>query len=142
MNYRHHQLRLILKQQQTKWEQEYSNLENSASIQTLKSKDQKIKDLETALFNLAQEKVKGKKDAEKLLNDLETRYNNSLSEKEKEYYKNREQDLKTLAYYKSTALEIEKIIDSRLVIFIGKDKVLNYLQELKGQEKDKYSEVD
>ena len=34
--------------------------------------EKKVGDLETALLNLAKQKIKGKKDAEKLVNELET----------------------------------------------------------------------
>lgn len=58
-----------------------TNLSNLLQGRTLKElvleKDllnQKIKDQDTALINLAKQKIKGKKDAEKLLNELETKW--------------------------------------------------------------------
>jgi hypothetical protein len=52
------------------------------SEEIIELKNQKISDLETSLLNLAKQKLKGNKDSERLLNDLEIKYNNSLREKE------------------------------------------------------------
>jgi hypothetical protein len=122
--YRALQLRSILNKEKTKWEQELTNLENSASVQTLKKKDQKITDLETSLLNLAKQKVKGKKEFEQVLKELEKNWQNKTS------------------HYQKTASEIEKIIDSKLVIFMGKEKVLNYLREIAKKEPKEWESVD
>ena len=46
---------------------------------------QKITDLETALLNLAKQKIKGKKDAEELLNQLETEWKQKRVENKKHW---------------------------------------------------------
>lgn len=122
-----------------------SNLLKGKSLKELATeKDlltQKIKDQDTALIQLAKQKIKGKKEAEKLLNDLETKQSKKEIEWETEK-ENTSQELaksreimanldKKLNYFKSTAQEIEKIINSSLVIFMGKEKVIGYLGELK-----------
>jgi hypothetical protein len=43
------------------------------SEEIIKLKNQKVSELETSLLNLAKQKLKGNKDTEKLLNELETK---------------------------------------------------------------------
>jgi len=68
----------------SEWETRYNQLE-SLNNQTNREKNElakyqvliekKVEDLETQLLNLAKQKIKGKKDAERLLTNLETQWN-------------------------------------------------------------------
>ena len=141
MSYREKQLRSILNKERVIWQKEIQNLENSTDIQVLrqeqkKSKElqkslilyqNKVKDLETQLLNLAQQKIKSKKEFQELLNQLEDNQKEDFKIKEQEYQNTR-------AYLKSTAQEIERIVDNRIVIFVKKEKVLSYLKELQNYE--------
>jgi hypothetical protein len=66
--------------------------------------EQKIQDQGTALINLARQKIKGQKDAEKLLNELETKWSKEKIEWEQE----KENHAKTLAQSRGIIANLEK----------------------------------
>jgi len=49
-------------------------------VESKKLLETKIKDQDTALINLAKQKIKGQKEAETLLNDLETNFSQQKTE--------------------------------------------------------------
>jgi len=49
-------------------------------VESKKLLETKIKDQDTALLNLAKQKIKGQKEAETLLNDLETNFSQQKTE--------------------------------------------------------------
>jgi hypothetical protein len=88
-----------------------SNLTNLLQGKTLKEVitanslyQQKIKDQDTALINLAKQKIKGKKATEKLLNELETNWTN----KEKNWEKEKEKHVQSLAQSREIIANLEK----------------------------------
>ena len=113
-------LKQELKNLQTDWENRYQELEtnlnhqaqqaNQNQAQAQKEKQlylNKITDLEQALLSLAKQKIKTKKEAKELLNQLETNWNNDKdtwkkeqAEREKQHQTEREQTHEEIKHLK------------------------------------------
>jgi len=117
---------------ESKKEQELKKLEtnhNKEKAELAENKtllEQKVKDQDKALLDLARSKIKGKKDAERLLGELE----NNWKDKEKEL----EQNIKDLTELKNNQIKV--IQDERKVAQKWKGRVEDKEKELKETKKE------